>query len=260
MRLALMQVPPAGGVDEALDRLAGAAALAKGEGADILVTPEMYLTGYNIGAETVAALAESDDGPMAAAVAHIASEAGIAIVAGLPLRADGKPHNAAIFVDGTGKRLLTYRKTHLYGELDRAQFAAADALSAVVPFGPFHVALAICFDIEFPEVARTLARKGADLILVPTANMEPYDRISTGLVPARAEENGIFVAYANFCGPEGDVTYVGLSAVAGPDGRTLARADKGEALLFADLDPAAIAPVRKAIPYLDCLRPELYAS
>ncbi len=84
--------------------------------------------------------------------------------------------------------------------------------------------MAICYDIEFPEFARELKRRGADVIVVPTANMEPYFEVPNTFIRARALENGIFVVYANYCGTEGDLKYTGLSGVTGPDGIDLARA------------------------------------
>jgi predicted amidohydrolase len=119
----------------------------------------------------------------------------------------------------------------------------------------------ICYDIEFPEPARRLALAGADLVAVPTSLMAPYDVVARTLVPARAAENQLFVAYANRVGREGDLSYVGQSCVCGPDGGDVARAGRDEeALLVADLDLDAIARAREDHSYLGERRPGLYGA
>ncbi|MCL5776017.1 carbon-nitrogen hydrolase family protein [Limibaculum sp. FT325] len=261
MRIALWQtVPVAADAGEGLARLRAVAHDAAGQGAALLVTPEMALTGYAIGCEACARLARPRGGEYHKAVAAIAREAGLAIAFGYPEAAGGGARNSAALISANGDTLADYAKTHLFDEIDRAQFLAGDALSPIVELEGWRVGLAICFDIEFPEVARALARAGAELILVPTANMEPYRSVPLRLVPARAEENGIYVAYANYTGAEGAIRYCARSCVAGPDGEDLARAGEGEALVVADLDRLAIVRRRAAIDYLGELRPALYRS
>lgn len=241
LTLALWQTPHPAGTAEALQRLDAACAQARAQGADLLVTPEMFLTGYAIGAERVAAQAEPADGPLAQTVATIARRRRIAIVYGYPEHhPDGRPFNAAQAIAADGTRLMSYRKTHLFGDMDRAQFSAADAASQVFEHQGWRLSLLICYDVEFPEAVRALALQGADAVLVPTANMEPFDEVQHVLLPARALENSLFVAYANACGREGPLVYNGLSCATGPDGRVRAEAGKGECLLIARLDAAAL--------------------
>jgi len=262
MRIAVDQWRPVtGGVAEGLARLERAAMRAAGDGADILVLPEMALTGYNIGAEAVRAAALREAGAIEAALSVIARRNRIGLVAGYP-RPDGAGGclNSARFVGPDGATLARYAKTHLYGSVDRKQFVAGRALSPVVALGGWRFALAICYDIEFPEVARSLALEGADVILVPTANMSPYESIPSRLVPARAEENAIYVAYANYCGGEAEFDYVGLSCICAPTGDDLARAGGGEETLIADLDRAAFARARALATHIDDRRPDLYAA
>ena len=84
--------------------------------------------------------------------------------------------------------------------------------------------MAICYDVEFPKLVRAYALAGAEVVLVPTVNMQPYTGIATRVVPARAEEHEIYVAYANRVGSEGNFEYCGPSCVVGPDGLDHARA------------------------------------
>jgi predicted amidohydrolase len=262
MRLALDQWQPVtGGSPEGLARLDHAAARAAGAGVDLLIVPEMALTGYNIGPEAVRAAADPEGGPISAAVGEIARRHALAVLAGFPkLGADGRVYNAIHLADRTGAARASYAKTHLYGEVDRAQFAAGSEITAPVELGGWKLGLAICYDIEFPEVARALALAGVEAILAPTANMAPFDTVATRLVPARAEENAVFLAYANYAGREGDFDYFGLSCVCGPLGHDIVRAGHGEEMIFADLDKAALAAAREAATHLADRRPELYGS
>ncbi|WP_308817615.1 carbon-nitrogen hydrolase family protein [Pseudonocardia alni] len=255
MRVALLQtVSRPCDVGGNLARLAEACAAAD---ADLLVTPEMFLTGYDIGADAVAALAEPADGPSADAVAAIARTSGTAVLYGYPERHGGRVANAVALVGPDGTRLAGYRKTHLFGALDRACFTASDTPPAVVTWNGWGLGLLVCYDVEFPETVRALALAGADAVLVPTANMLPYDHVPRVLIPARAWENQVYVAYANWCGTEGSLTYGGLSCVAGPAGAVV-RAGRDPELLVAELDRSALAVSRRANPYLADRRPDLY--
>lgn len=260
LRLAVAQTRPAASPAEGLAMLREGCAAAHAQGADLLVMPEMGLTGYAWPLAQLAGLAEPADGPLCRAARALAEEYRLALVIGFPERgADGALYNAAQLIDGDGVPRLHYRKTHLFGALDRDRFRAGDALPPPVALNGLRLALAICYDIEFPEVARTCRLQGADVLLVPTANMHPYTSVATTLVSARAEENGLYVAYANYCGDEADLRYCGLSSICAPDGRMLAAAGDAEpALILADLDAATLARTRAAQPYLAARRPELY--
>lgn len=241
----------------ALARAAGRAAAA---GARVLVTPEMSVTGYAVGAARVAALAEPVPGPLTARVAAIAVETGVAIVYGHPERTAEGVANTVQVVDRDGQRLAGYRKAHLYGDLDRATFVPGDVGVVQFRIEGIVLGLLICYDVEFPEAARAHALAGTDLLVVPTGLMDPYGTVSTLLVPARALENQMFVAYVNRTGREGEYTYCGASCLIGPDGSDLARAGRGEELLLADVDPAALRASRTTNTYLSDRRPDLYAA
>lgn len=120
--------------------------------------------------------------------------------------------------------------------------------------------LLICYDVEFPEAVRAHALAGVDLVAVPTALMRPYDIVADTIVPARAYENQLFVAYANRCGAEAELNYCGRSCVVAPDGNDLARAGASEELIFAAVEPAAYQASRISNPYLADRRPALYGE
>jgi len=255
MRLALMQAPPTVTPARAVKRLSDAAAEAKASGADLLMTPEMYLSGYTVGRAALDERESALDAGLWEQAAGIARKHGIAILVGGP---EAGGFNTVALFDATGTLITSYRKTHLYGDVDRAQFVAGDALSEVFDFCGLRCALAICFDIEFPELARSLARRGAEVLLVPTANMHPYTGVATRLVPARAHENGLAIGYANFTGPDGMFDYCGLSCIVGPDGEDLARAGDATGLVLGNIDRDDVTRVRGDLDYLSQTRTELY--
>lgn len=204
---------------------------------DVLVLPEMFLTGYNIG-RLVHELAETLDGPSLVEIGEIARQTRCALAVGFPERNGASTFNSAVVYDARGTLVSVYRKIHLFGPEERSLFSPGEEL-VIVELGGCRVGLAICYDIEFPEMGRELKRRGAEIILVPTANMAPYWEIPTTFVRARALENAITIAYANHCGQDGDLNFTGLSGITGPDGVDLARAGPNvAALLIADLPSA----------------------
>ena len=252
LTLALLQCTP-GPLDVPgnLQRLEAAAEQAARGGADLLICPEMGVTGYNIGASRVRQLAQPAHGGYAQTVAEIAQRHGLAVLYGYPeLGEDGAIFNAAQWISAQGERCLNYRKTHLYGTLDKAQFAAGPPTTALVDLKGWSVGVLICYDVEFPENTRRLARAGADLIAVPTANMAAFDFVSNAVIPVRAYENQTYVAYANYVGHEADIHYGGLSTVAAPDGAVLAQAGRDETLLFATLLAPRLAAARRQCTHL----------
>ncbi|NKI43954.1 carbon-nitrogen hydrolase family protein [Streptomyces physcomitrii] len=234
-----------------------AAARAAAEGAALLAAPELYLTGYAIG-EEVARLAEPADGPGARGIAEIAVRHGLAVAYGYPERAGTRLYNSAQLIGPTGERLANYRKTHLYGEYEQRWFTPGEQLVVQAEFGGLRLGLLVCYDVEFPENVRAHALSGTDLLLVPTALMEPYRFVARSVVPVRAFENQLYLAYVNRTGTEGEFTFTGYSSLSGPSPAASTCAGPGEELLLADVDPALLAASRAANPYLADRRPELY--
>lgn len=242
-----------------LTTIAEAAQEARRRGADLLVTPEMFVTGYNIGSR----VGELAARPLVAEVAQVAAEAGIAIVAGLPERlADGTVANTALFVDEAGTELARYRKTHLFSELDQELFVAGAELGAPVEYRGVRLSLLICYDVEFPESVRAAARQGAHVVVVPTAQMEPFAFVAETLIRVRAWENQVYVAYVNRSGSERDLTYVGRSSIAAPSGQVLDALppETSAGLVLATVDTDLVVQGQRLNPYLDDLRLDLYPS
>lgn len=247
-----------GDVEANLDMIRGIATEAADHGADLLVLPEMVLTGYAIGADRLAQLAEPLDGPSMRQVAELCRTLELAICFGHPESDGQRVYNALTLIDETGAVLLNGRKMHLYGDVDAEQFSPAETRPSIVTWHGWNIGAAICYDIEFPETARLLAVQGADLICVPTANMVGFDAVSEVLLPARGLENQVYVAYANLCGSDEVYQYNGMSVVVGPAGNTLAQAERGETILYSQLDQQVLEASRRANPYLADRRTDLF--
>lgn len=221
-------------IDRAL-RAAGAM------GAATLVMPEVYLPGYNHPAIPEHAVPRS--APVFDRIAALCRAAGCGIVLGYAER-DGKVvYNAAVALDASGNRIAHYRKIQLFGPRERALYAPGTAYT-IFDLDGRTAALLICYDIEFDAHVAALASQGVTVVLVPTANMEPFDHVVRHTVATMAANHGVTIVYANYCGTEGDLTYVGGSLVAGPHGEILAQAGRCPALLVVDVpdpDPARLS-------------------
>jgi predicted amidohydrolase len=253
MKIAVLQT---GSAD--LDGLSEAAGKAADRGARLLITPETFTTGYNV--PGIAKQAQRANGPWLDQVAAIARDTGVAIVYGFPERDGDEVFNTAQLVDRDGTVLAKHRKSHLFGDLDTRTFTPGAGDLAVADLEGVRVGILICYDVEFPEAVRALALGGADLVVVPTALMRPYEVVARTVVPARAYENQVYVAYANRSGHEAELAYCGESCVVGPDGADLARAGSGDELLMAEIDPARLASSRAVNTHLRDRRPRLYGA
>ncbi|ANW21141.1 carbon-nitrogen hydrolase family protein [Streptomyces clavuligerus] len=259
-RIALLQSSGRpGSVEDNLRTLDEAAERAAASGARLLVTPEMFLTGYAIG-DRVPELAENADGPSAAAVAGIAARHSLAICHGYPERDGERIFNSARLTGPDGAPLANYRKTHLFGCFEQRWFTPGERQVVQAELDGLRIGMLICYDVEFPENVRAHALAGTDLLLVPTAQMHPFQFVAESLVPVRAFESQLYIAYVNRVGAEGEFEFVGLSTLAGPDGLSRARAGRTEDLVTAEVDPVFLAASRTGNPYLRDRRPELYGT
>ena len=256
MKIAALQMQAvAGDVEANLVRIEAAMRDAARQGATLLVAPELAIPGYGAG-DAMAALAEEPQGPSWRRLAAMSQETKVAVVAGFAERDGEAVYNSALFVDGD-KPPKVYRKSHLYGPYERSLFRPETPTSCLFDHAGMKFGMLICYDVEFPENVRRLAMAGAQAVLVPTAlPASDHDEfIARKMIPVRAFENQVFVAYVDHCGADALGSYAGLSGIAAPDGTLLAAAGAtGEALLVADLDADAFGNSAKQNPYLADLR------
>ncbi|OLS33428.1 carbon-nitrogen hydrolase family protein [Bacillus sp. MRMR6] len=220
-----------------------------GSSHDLILFPETYTMGFPA-REVCRSLAQSLDGPVVKHLEQKAREVNTTFVTGLYERDGEHVYNTTVLVGPSGL-MLSYRKTHLWvGESARVE---AGNMFRSCSWRDTKLGLLICYDIEFPETARSVASLGAELLLVTDGNMHPYGPVHRIAVQARAQENQIFVAMANRVG-EDDYSnhYVGGSMIADPYGQIVLEAstDKEE-VLSATIDLAMVQKSRQLYHYLN---------
>ena len=213
------------GIGHNLARAEKAVREAASGGASLVIFPEMYLSGYDAG-ERLKTVCEAADGPSEKRMAELAAGYGIHMVYGYPENRNGRVYNSANLIDDHGALRGTYRKTRLFMD-ERSAFAAGDAYP-VFETKLGRVGLLICYDIEFPEPARRLASKGADIIVCIAANMAPYHELHRRFSAVRAFENSVPVAYCNFTGSDDCYEYTGRSGLYVPDAEAMCCAEAGK--------------------------------
>lgn len=219
-------------------------------GCDLIVLPELWPCGFSWDtlADDARAAAEPLDGPRGTALAAAARASGAWVLAGtVPEQAEGAVFNSAVLYGPDGRLRAVHRKVRLYTPLgeDRA-FAAGNGLTVVRHPQLGQVGIATCFDGDFPEVARTMRRAGARIVLHPAAYEVAAERWWDVLYPANALANGQWWISVNQCGVTPSGTLLGASRVISPLGVVVVEAgrvsDGGDApaeQLVVDLDFAS---------------------
>lgn len=201
LHVALLQLLSGGTREENLRKGIEACRRAKAMGADIALFPEMWNIGYALPEDISAwdALAEPEGGAYLRAFEALARELNMAVVATYLERYAPRPRNTATVIDRTGRRVLTYAKVHTCDFDTERHLTPGDDFPVAVldtAAGPVRVGCMICYDREFPESARILMLRGAEVMLVPNACPMEINRLSQ--LRARAYENMACVATANY--------------------------------------------------------------
>ncbi len=239
--------------DEArnLDVIGGLVADAAAAGAELVVLPEYSMAFDPAGDQRT--WAQALDGPFSVALAALAREHRVALVAGMTEALDGdRASNTLLTVAPDGAVAALYRKVHLYdafGFRESDQLRAADVVApATWTAGGLRFAAMTCYDLRFPEQARWLVDAGVEVVLVPAAwaSGPAKEDHWTTLARARAIENTAFVVAAGQTGP----ACAGQSLIVDPMGVVLAAAGEAPGVAVATLDPARLAAVRERNPSL----------
>ena len=226
------------------DRLAAAVP----EGADLVVFPEAWARDFGEPGSDLGVFAEPLDGPFVSEVERVAAERGTTVIAGLFERSDSTPYNTVVV---RGAARADYRKIHLY---DSFGYRESDVLAPgpweplTVEIGGTTVGVMTCYDLRFPELARALVDRGAEVLVVPAAWVAGPRKVDhwTTLLRARAIENTVYVVGVGQPGPR----YTGHSMVVGPLGDVLVEAGAEAVTLRAALDLAGVAQARRTNPSL----------
>jgi omega-amidase len=261
MKIAAAQISCVlGDFDANLGKVRDFAALAKKSGADLIALPEMVDTGYSM--PVIQKHAQKWSEGAVPELQQIAKEISIAIVAGISDRDGASVFNAQVVVNAQGEVVAKYRKTHLVtaAPLDERVCLSPGNEFVTCKIGKFTVGLSICYDLRFPEMARTLAvERRANVILNSSAWPVVRAEHLRILALARAVENQSYFIIANRVGTDDGVTFCGSSLIVDPSGAILAAASPDrEELIQAEVSEQVIADVRNRVTVFAHRRPELY--
>jgi len=236
------------------------AELAKKSGAELIVFPEMIDTGYSM--LVIQKQAKKWSEGAVPQLQKIAKEISIDIVTGISDRDGSSIFNAQVLLNAQGEILAKYRKTHLVtaAPLDERVCLSAGSEFVSCKIGEFTVGLSICYDLRFPEMARTLVvDRGANVIVNSSAWPALRAEQLRILALARAVENQSYFIIANRIGTDDGVTFCGSSMIIDPSGAILAAASPDrEELIQAEISEQVIADVRNRVRVFAHRRPELY--
>jgi len=233
-------------------------------GAALVCFPELNVTGYSV-REIIRSVAEPIPGPSSKAVAQMAQENGIVILAGLVEKdSDGRLFATHLVVGPDGLQGV-YRKSHL-SPFEHPLYSGGQSVPVFSLKGNTVFGIELCYDTHFPELSTLLTLKGADILFCLHASPRgtPEDKLQSWMrhLTARAYDNGVFVVACNQTGENGDgLEFPGLALALNPSGEMIAeRVSADEGVLFADLKGADLAHVRENRMrfFLPNRHPELY--
>ncbi len=218
----------------------------------LVLLPEAFMRDFGKPSSDISAFAEPLDGPFVARLTEFAAAHDTTVVAGMFEISDdpGRPYNTLAVVDRDGLR-ASYRKIHLYdsfGYKESERLSAGEIEPVLVDIGGLSVGLMTCYDLRFPELARELVRRGAQLLVAPSAWVAGPGKVEhwRTLVAARAIENTVFLAAVGQPGPR----YTGHSLVVGPAGDLLGELGDGDHVLTVSVSTEDLERARADNPSL----------
>jgi predicted amidohydrolase len=247
---------------ENLTKIKRIAAKAKKQGAELVIFPELSLTGYVVRDE-IYELAERIPGPSTEIMEDVAKKNQIHLVFGMPEISDKTEatlHNSAVLIGPEGF-IGKYHKMYLptHSIFEERRYFRPGYQTAVFDTELGKLGLMICYDIYFPEVTRLTRLKGAELIVCISASPGVRRSFFEVLTVARAIENTAFLAFANLAGIEDGLQFWGGSRLVGPSGRVLVQAKYDEDdLVMGEVNYPDIRSIEAFVPTLRDLRPELF--
>lgn len=214
----------------------------------LIILPETFSTGFSM---NLAVTAESTNGPTEQFLREIAAQYESCVIGGVVTSTqDGRGMNQALAIAPNGAILARYTKNHPFslGGEDQAHLAGTNV--SIFEWQGLRIAPLICYDLRFPELARTAVRAGAEVLVFIAA--WPVKRIQhwITLLQARAIENLAYAVGVNRCGTDPDFTYTGRSLVVDPHGLIIADAAEQERVISAQIDPAVLRDWRSQFPAL----------
>lgn len=264
MKIAMAQMRMSADMTANLNRTLTHIEEAAAQGADLILFPEIQLSPFfpKHPGQDASQYCMTMDSPYLKAVQDACAAHRIFASPNFYMALDGGRYDTSFLIDDTGAILGTQKMVHIAqcpGFYEQDYYTPADDGFQVFETKLGKIGIVVCFDRHYPESIRTEALKGAELILIPTANNtgEP-DELFQWEIKVQAFQNSVYAAMCNRVGTEDDMTFSGRSIVAGPDGETLTLAGGDEAMLYAEIELGQAAARRQAKPYTGLRRPEWY--
>jgi len=234
---------------------------AAGKGADIICLPELYATGYNLNLleEKVVSLSRKYGQFISNEMSKAAKENNIYVIAsfGEVNESDNKLYNASVLYNHRGDRVGTFYKTHAFA-LEKKYFTEG-CQYPVFNTDIGKIGILICYDVGFPEAARTLCLKGAEIIFIPSAWRVEDENAWLLNIPSRALENQLYTVGVNRSGHEGGLYLFGNSMTCNPFGKIIMQMDyDSDDIALCEIDLDEIEKCRNNMGYLMDRRPEIY--
>lgn len=264
MKIALVQMEMSGEQEDILSKCLKSIETAKKEKADLVLFPELTLLPFFPQYEglSVQERAIPLSHPYVRAFQEACRENEILAVPNFYLEENGKRYDASLVISESGEILCVQKMVHIaqaeqFYEQDYYEPSDDGFLIAETKLG--RIGVIVCFDRHYPESIRTESLRGADCILIPTANTkaEPLEMFAWE-VAVQAFQNCVPIAMCNRVGLEGAMDFAGESLVTDACGNVLAKADDTEQILYAEIDLRATEQIKRSKPYLSLRRPELY--
>ena len=226
-------------------------------GADCIVLPEMWNTGYDLA--RLEEIGDHEGEETKKLLSSLASKYRVNIVGGsVSVKTTDDYFNRMYVFDRTGKIISVYDKAHLFNVMDEHKYLNAGQSENIFKIDGNQSAGLICYDIRFPEWVRKHALAGAKLLFIVAEWPEVRVDHWVTLLKARAIENQLFIIAVNRVGEDPNNAFAGHSIVIGPWGETIKIGDTKECILYADLDIQEVDQIRSRISVFEDRREDLY--
>ena len=217
---------------------------------DLIVCPELFLSGYG-SFEKIQEFCEASDGAYSKKISLLAKKYSTAILYCYPEKHNGALFNSAQYFDNKGLSVANHRKKMLPPTADESKIFKPGSENSIITINGIKSAIVICYELEFPELIRSLALEGVELIIAPTGQSVNWPAAARYICRSRAFENGIFVVYANSTGNLNGISFMGESKIIGPDGLDIAIAGNTEKTIIGEINSSDISLIRNKLPYLE---------
>ena len=238
--------------------------ISQAEGCDLIFFPELMLSPFfpQYQGKNADGYLITTDSPYISELKMLSKKHNICISPNVYLSENGAKYDASLFISGgeiTGiSKMVHIMQAENFYEQDYYTPSDSGFIVYDTPFGK--IGVVICFDRHIPESIRTCALKGADMVIIPTANCTSENmELFEWELRVQAMHSGIYIAMCNRVGKEGGMDFAGQSMIAAPDGSTFMKSDGAERLIVCDIDISAETRRSISAGYTDLLRPEMYA-